>query len=101
MIVYNVTVKVDAAIAAEWLQWLYDTYAPAMLATGCFWKYHVLHLLELDDAEGPTYAIQWHAHTAGDYATYAINFAHQLQQEAVKKWGDRFVSFGTLMKVLA
>ena len=101
MIVYNVTVKVDAAIAAEWLQWLYDTYAPAMLATGCFWKYHVLHLLELDDAEGPTYAIQWHAHTTGDYDTYAINFAHQLQQEAVKKWGDRFVSFGTLMKVLA
>jgi hypothetical protein len=100
MIVYNITVKVDAAIAAQWLQWLHQTHAPEMLATGCFWKYQVLHLLEMDDAEGPTYAIQYYAHTTTDYNRYCSNFAHQLQQEAVKKWGDRFVSFSTLMRVM-
>jgi hypothetical protein len=58
-------------------------------------------LLELDDAEGPTYAIQYYAHTTDDYATYAADFAQHLQQQAVKKWGNRFVAFGTLMKMLA
>lgn len=100
MIVYNTTVKVDAAIAPQWLQWLHQTHAPAMLATGCFWKYQVLHLLEMDDTEGPTYAIQYYAHTPADYELYRDSFAHELQQQATTHWGDRFVAFNTLMQVM-
>jgi|SRR5215218_5314391 len=100
MIVYNITVKVEATIAAQWLQWLHQTHAPAMLATGCFWKYQVLHLLEIDDTEGPTYAIQYYAHTTDDYERYRANFAHHMQQQAVNMWGDHFVSFSTLMQIV-
>jgi hypothetical protein len=101
MIVYNMTVKVDVAVAPQWLQWLYQTQAPEMIATGCFWKYHVLHLLELDDAEGPTYAIQFYAHTTADYEKYRTHFAAFFNEQATKAWGDRFVSFSTLMQLLA
>lgn len=100
MIVYNTTVKVESTIAAQWLQWLHQTHAPAILATGCFWKYQVLHLLEMDDAEGPTYAIQYYAHTPADYELYRTSFANDLQQQAASRWGDRFVSFSTLMQVV-
>jgi hypothetical protein len=101
MIVYNMTVKVNVAIAPQWLHWLHETHAPELLATGCFWKYHVLHLLETDDTEGPTYAVQFYANTMADYETYRARFAAIFQQKAMDTWGNGFVSFGTLMQVLA
>ena len=100
MIIYNVTVKVDAAVAEEWLHWLNGTDAPQILATGCFWKYHVLLLLELNDAEGPTYAVQYYAHTMADYEIFILHFAADFQKKAAIKWGNRFVSFSTPMEVL-
>ena len=101
MIVYNITVKVDAGVAEQWLQWLRDTEAPEILATGCFFKYQILHLPELDDAEGPTYAVQYYAHTDAGYETYMLRFATHFQQQVAEKWGSRLVSFGTLMRVVA
>jgi hypothetical protein len=101
MIVYNVTVKVEAGIAPQWLQWLHSEHAPHMLATGCFYKFQVLQLLEVDDAEGLTYAIQYYAHTTADYETYLAQHATPLQQQAQARWGNRFVFFSTLMQIVA
>jgi hypothetical protein len=53
MIVYNITVNVDWSIAAPWLQWFTEEQAPEIVATGCFSKYHVLQLLQVDEADGP------------------------------------------------
>jgi len=36
MIIYNLTVKVDEAIAKDWLQWLLDVHIPDVLNTKCF-----------------------------------------------------------------
>ena len=52
MFIYNVTVKVDHSIAADWLQWLLNEHIPEILATGCFKDAKVLQLLEQDDEEG-------------------------------------------------
>ena len=100
MIVYNTTVKVEVAIADEWLRWLTDVHAPEMLATGCFWKYQILHLFEQDDAEGPTYAIQYYAHTPADYELYLARHAAALQKKLTARWGNRFVSFSTAMRII-
>ncbi len=100
MIIYNVTVKVDASIADAWLQWMQQEHAPALLATGCFTHYQIVRLLEVDDAEGPTYAIQYHALTMEDYEQYKKEFAASLQQQSTQKWGDRFIAFRTLMQVV-
>ena len=100
MIIYNVTVKVDAAIADAWLQWLLQEHAPALVATGCFTRFTVVRLLEIDDAEGPTYAIQYHAERMDDYERYKNEFAQGLQQQSTQKWGDRFIAFRTLMQVV-
>ena len=100
MIVYNITVKVAAAIAAQWLHWLRTEQAPEVLATGCFHTFQVLQLLEMDDAEGSTYAVQFSAHTQADYEMYIARFANHFQNQAIRKWGSRFVSFSTLMQVV-
>ena len=100
MIIYNLTTKVDAAIAAQWLQWLLEEHAPAIIATDCFTDYHVIKLLEVDDAEGPTYAIQYYANSLEDYQRYIEVYADTLLQEAIEKWGNRFIAFRTLMQIV-
>ncbi len=99
-IIYNVTVKVDTEIAEDWLQWLLKEHAPAIIATNCFINYTVVKLLEVDDLEGPTYAIQYRARSIDDYKRYIADFSMKLRQESVKKWGQQFVDFSTIMEVV-
>ena len=36
MILYNVTVSIDARIHEEWLDWMKTKHVPGVMATGCF-----------------------------------------------------------------
>lgn len=100
MIIYNVTAKVDTAIADAWLQWMQQEHAPALVATGCFTHFQIVKLLEVDEEDGPTYAIQYSAPSMQHYQRYKTNFASNLQQQSTQKWGDRFMAFRTLMQVI-
>ncbi|RYY64114.1 MAG: DUF4286 family protein [Chitinophagaceae bacterium] len=100
MLVYNVTVKVAADIAEAWLRWLKEEHAPAIVATGCFDSFRVLRLLEQDDSEGPTYAIQYHSAGAEGYAQYCTDFATRFRDESFARWGDRFIAFRSVMEVI-
>ena len=99
-IVFNVTTKVDKAIAAEWLQWILKVHAPQIILTKCFTHFKVLQLLEVDDAEGPTYAIQYFADTLTSYERYLHEFAEHFSNESFLKWNHRVMDFGTVMKVV-
>lgn len=100
MIIYNVTVKVDKAIADNWLQWLLEVHIPDILKTKCFLNFRVVRLLETDDAEGPTYAIQYEAESKADYNRYIELYANEMRKQSMEKWGDRFISFRSLMEVV-
>jgi hypothetical protein len=100
MIIYNVTVKVHASIAAQWLQWMVEEHAPEIIATHCFTDYNVVKLLEVDDSEGPTYAIQYRADSMEDYQRYIDVYGNTLRQKSFDKWGNAFVAFRTLMQVV-
>ena len=100
-IIYNVTVKVEASIAEPWLQWLLEEHVPGMLQTGCFTGYKVVRLLEVDDTEGPTYAIQYSADSKADYNRYISLHAPLMRQKSYSKWGDRFIAFRSVMEVVS
>lgn len=100
MIVYNVTIKVDASIQQSWLNWLQDIHIPEVIATGCFTKATILQLLEVDDSEGPTYAIQYFAESKALYNRYIENFAPDMRQRSFDKWGNRFIAFRSVMQVV-
>lgn len=100
MFIYNVTVKVDHSIAADWLTWLKKEHIPEVMGTGCFNTARVLELLENTDEEGLTYAIQYQAATKEDYDRYLEVYANLLRQKSFEKWGDRFMAFRTLMKIV-
>ncbi len=100
VLIYNITNKVSHPIHREWLAWMKADHIPAVLATGCFVKAVLLRLKGVDDEEGPTYAVQYHAASEADYERYLSDFASVLRQESLNKWGDQFIAFRTVMEVV-
>ena len=100
MIIFNVTSKVEASIAASWLQWMQAEHIPEVMATGCFTDFKLVRLLEVDDSEGPTYAIQYHAANMDAYKRYNNEHAQRLLATAFNKWGNNFISFRSVMEVV-
>jgi hypothetical protein len=100
MFIYNVTIKVANEIANDWLLWLQQEHISEVLATNCFTNATVLRLLEIDEEEGPTYAIQYFAESKANYNNYIEKYATALREKSFKKWGDKFISFRSLMQVV-
>ena len=100
MILYNVTVKVDPAISEDWLKWLREEHIPEVLGTGCFEEATLLQLLDTDESEGPTYAIQYKAADREAVDRYLEVHAQALRAKGTTRWGNQFVAFRSLLKVI-
>ncbi len=98
MIVYNVTIKVQQQIANEWLQWLKNIHILEVMQSECFTSYKILQLLEVDEAEGPTFAIQYFAESKASYNRYIEKFATILREKSFERWGNKFIAFRTIMQ---
>jgi hypothetical protein len=99
-IIYNVTTSVTTDMAEDWMEWLINEHAPELIGTGCFTKFHLLKLLQLDDSEGPIFAVQYHAENITAYERYLKEHAAAMQQKAIDRWGAHAVSFRTLMEIM-
>lgn len=100
MFIYNITIKVATAIHKEWLIWLKEEHIPEVIKTGCFTHATILQLLEVDESEGPTYAIQYHAESKSLYNNYIENHATRLREKSYEKWGNQFIAFRSVMQVV-
>lgn len=100
MIIYNVTTKVEHSITVAWLDWLKKEHIPDLIQTRCFTHAVILQLTETDDAEGPTYAVQYHARNKAMYDRYIEQYADAMRKKATDKWGSKFISFRTVMRVV-
>ena len=98
MILYNVTIKVDAAIATKWLAWLKAEHIPEMMHTGCFTKHNILRLLEVEDSDGPTFAIQYFLESKSLYTLYIEKFSNSMRQKSFELWSDKFLAFRSVME---
>ena len=100
MIIYNVTIKTDWSIHDEWLKWMLEEHIPEILATGQFHDYKMMRLLEVDEAEGPTYAVQYYAHDLASYERYIREHAPSKREKGTQKWGDKFIAFRSVMQIV-
>lgn len=100
MIIYNVTIKVHGSIKEDWLLWLKEEHIPDVIQTGCFTHAVILRLIEVDDTEGPTYAVQYYAESKGLYNNYIENHAAAMRQKGFDKWGSAFIAFRSVMQVV-
>ena len=100
MIIYNITIHVSWTIHNEWLRWMKEIHIPKILGTGCFFEYRILKLLEINEEEGPTYAIQFHTVTTDNYQRFIDQHEAHLRQQLHEIWQEHAVAFSTLMEVL-
>jgi hypothetical protein len=101
MFIFNVTTKVEWSVAGEWVDWMKNSHIPEVLSTGCFNHYQFVRLIEIDDDDGPTYAVQYYATSGLDYEKYMQHFENGLKHKALNKWGNKFIAFRSLMETVS
>jgi hypothetical protein len=89
MIIYSVTITVEAAIEREWLDWMRQVHVPDVLRTGCFRKATIYRLVEPKSDE-PTFVIQYQCASIAEYRRYRDDFAPALQKEHSDRFSGRF-----------
>ena len=91
MIIYSVTVSVDADIEPGWLSWMRATHIPDVMKTGYFRKYRIGKLLEPARGDGRiSYTIEYVCDSMADYETYRAKAAPALQQDHSRRYQGRF-----------
>lgn len=100
MIIYNVTINIDADVHADWLEWMKNEHIPAVMATNMFVENRFARVLSEEPGEGFTYSVQYLLNNIGDYEIYRTVYAPALQAETEKRYKDKFVAFRTLLKTV-
>jgi len=100
MLIYNVTTKIDPSIHEKWVAWMKDYHIPAVMQTGCFTHYHFVRVLDIDDSDGPTYAVQYFIENKEQYNKYIETYASTLRQDSMQLCGQLMIGFRSLMAVV-
>lgn len=100
MLIYNVTTQVKNAIYIEWLDWMRNEYIPEIIATELFSEYRIVKILDIDESEGPTFAIQYFTDSRTKYDQFVQFYSNKFSQKAFEKWNDKIFSFRSLMEII-
>ena len=100
MIIYNVTVKVDSEIQADWLEWMQSVHIPNVMDSGCFTGYDIMRLRYPKDDEGKTFAFQYYCADMEQLEKYHRDYATELQREHSEKFGSGVAAFRTILERL-
>ena len=98
MIVYNVTTGVDKEVETEWLQWMLKEHIPHVMETNLFVSYKIFRVLSQQDDGGVSYSVQYSAKSMDDVHRYIHQHAPALREEHQQKFGERQVSFRTILE---
>lgn len=101
MILYNVTVKVDNSIEADWLEWMRSKHIPDVMNTGMFLEHKLCKITFPTEDDGHnTFAIQYFCKSMDELNAYQDKYAKALQAEHTERYNNRFIAIRTLMEVL-
>ncbi len=100
MIIYNVTIKIDWSIQKDWVAWMQEVHIPGIISGGFFSDPRFVRLLEVNDIDGPTYAVQYCAHSLENYRLFLDEQAETFNNQELAKWGSKFIAFSTIMEVV-
>lgn len=100
MTVFNTTTQVVWEIHDSWKEWLINEQIPAIMQTGLFSNYQLLRLKEVDETEGPTYAMQLYTLSDTEMLQYRETFHEKFEKKSQLLWGDAAFSFSSVMEVV-
>ena len=100
MILYNVTVSIDKDAEAEWVAWMKDKHIPDILNTGMFVSARIFKVLNEDEAESTSYAVQYLAESMEHIQLYQQRYAPPLQEEHHARFRGKYAAFRTLLEAV-
>jgi hypothetical protein len=92
MIVYNVTFSVDKGITDEWIAWMKDIHIPKLLKARLFESCKILKVLNHEDNQTDSFAVQFYSRTMEGAEKYHLN------DDVHQQFGERVLAFPTLLK---
>lgn len=93
MIILNVTHSVDKEVAEDWISWMKDKQIPAALKSGLFVECKMLKVLTHEDEQTFSYAVQYHSRSLENIEKFM-----ELDDETQKRYGDRVLTYPTLLE---
>ena len=99
MIIYNITVSVDASIKDDWLNWMQKEHIPEVMSCDLFISAKINRVITQADSAS-TFAIAYTCLDMKDLHQYQINFSDNLQKKHIARYGDKAVAFRTIMEVI-
>ena len=100
MIIYNVTCNVEKEILQDWLQWMVEINIPEVMQTGFFLEANINKVISIND-DGTTYAIAYSCESMKKLHEYQINFSAELQKKHIERYGEKVVSFRTILELIS
>jgi hypothetical protein len=100
MIIYSVTITLEAAIEADWSSWMREVHVPDVLGTGCFSECRICKRVDPAE-EGVTYLLQYRSPSLARYQHYRDNFAPALQKKHTDRYAGRFRGSRQLLEEIA
>ena len=101
MVIYNVTVHVEAAIREDWLHWMQQSHIPQMLGTGKFSNARICRVHSGEEAGGYTYAVQYACRGFEQLQEYYDSHAERMRQQTAERFGDRCLAFRTELEIIS
>jgi hypothetical protein len=77
-----------------------EAYLPFLNSTNLIAKHLLLRLKDIDETDGPTYALQIFVETEVLYSKFASEHLSEINQLQKARWGNNMLSFATLMEVV-
>ena len=99
MVLYNVTVSIDAQVHEDWLNWMRTVHIPEVLETGCFIESRISRV-HGEEEGGLTFAITYLSPSQELYDKYQAEFAPALQADHTNKYSGKFAAFRTTLSVI-
>ncbi len=98
MYTVNITTKVNHDIIDDWLLWQKDEHIPALMDTGCFQEYRFHQLVGQDEEDGKVFVLQLLTTSKESYHSFLEKADKELQNQSIKKWGERCFEFRSLLQ---
>lgn len=98
MFLYNVTVGIDKAIEAEWIDWVKKVYIPAVNQTGFFTNAKLYRVVTHDDENSVSYSLQFFSEKIENVVQYLDEHKTNIIEAHRLKFKDKHVVFNTLLE---
>jgi hypothetical protein len=100
MIIYSVTIVIEASIESEWVDWMNKIHVSDVLRTGCFTECRIYKILA-SGGEELSYVMQYQCRSVEEYHRYRDNFAPALQKEHSDRFAGKFRGSRQLLEEVA